>query len=479
MSHPSDPGLPPDLRRRLAAARAVVAFTGAGVSKESGLDTFRDAGGVWQRVRPEEVATPQAFRRDPAFVWRWYAERFRRAAAAEPNPAHRSLARWERLFPSFRLVTQNVDGLHQRAGSTDPLELHGSLLWARCDGCGRRRPMAEALAASPDAPPACTCRGRMRPAVVWFGESLPQAVLDLATEAAAWCEVFVSVGTSGTVYPAAGLIEVALANGASLVEVNPEPTPFAPRRAAPRRAGGGGRPLADRGDRAMPPVDLMIRELPETERPRERLLSQGSAALSDAELVAVLLRTGSVGRSASQMAMELLQDVEGLPGLLGLGALSLRRHGLGPAKVATLLAAIELGRRLARDELPRRSPLARPSDIVRYVALRYHRRDQEVMGALFVDARNRLLGDCEVFRGTLHRAAVEPREVLKECLLRGAAGVVLFHTHPSGDPSPSADDLLFTRRMEAAADVVGVRLVDHLVVGGAGRWRSLLRKAAW
>jgi DNA repair protein RadC len=117
--------------------------------------------------------------------------------------------------------------------------------------------------------------------------------------------------------------------------------------------------------------------------------------------------------------------------------------------------------------------------VVRYLALRYHLRDQEVMGAVFLDARNRLLGDCELFRGTLHRAAVEPREILKECLLRGAAGVVLFHTHPSGDPSPSTEDLLFTRRMEVAAEVVGVRLVDHLVVGGAGRWLSLLRRAAW
>jgi len=229
----------------------------------------------------------------------------------------------------------------------------------------------------------------------------------------------------------------------------------------------------------MPPLDLMIRELPERERPRERLLAQGSAALSDAELIAVLLRTGSVGRSASLLAMELLQDVDGLPGLLGVSALGLRRHGLGPAKAASLLAAIELGRRLARDEVPRRAPVKKPSDVVRYLALRYHLRDQEVMGAVFLDARNRLLGDCEIYRGTLHRAAVEPREILKECLLRGAAGVVLFHTHPSGDPSPSTEDLLFTRRMDGAADLVGVRLVDHLVVGGSGRWVSMLRRAAW
>jgi NAD-dependent deacetylase len=226
MSEPSDFFLPADLRRRLAAARSVVAFTGAGVSKESGLDTFRDAGGVWQRVRPEDLATPQAFRRDPERVWSWYAERFTRAAGVLPNPAHYALASWERLFPSFTLVTQNVDGLHQRAGSSDPLELHGSLRWARCDACGRRRPMAEAVAESPDAPPVCSCRGRLRPAVVWFGEPLPAETLERASEAAAWCEVFVSIGTSATVYPAAGLIELALGNGATLLEVNPEPTPF-------------------------------------------------------------------------------------------------------------------------------------------------------------------------------------------------------------------------------------------------------------
>jgi len=234
--------LTPDLRARLAAARAVVAFTGAGVSKESGLDTFRDVGGVWQQVRPEDLATPQAFRRHPERVWQWYAERFRRASAVAPNPAHLALARWERLFPSFRLVTQNVDGLHQRAGSSAPLELHGTLAWARCDACGRRRPMAEAVAASPGAPPLCSCRGRLRPAVVWFGEVLPEDVLTEATEAAAWCEVFVSVGTSATVYPAAGLIDLALQGGACLIEVNPEPTPFS-RLAALRLAAPAGEAL--------------------------------------------------------------------------------------------------------------------------------------------------------------------------------------------------------------------------------------------
>src|SRR6202035_2637794 len=161
------------------------------------------------------------------------------------------------------------------------------------------------------------------------------------------------------------------------------------------------------GDRNMPAIDYMIRELPTAEHPRERLLDQGSAALSDAELIAVLLRTGKVGASALQVSMELLQDVDGLAGLLGMSAPSLRRHGIGPAKAASVLAAVEIGRRLAREELPDRQPLTRPAEVVRYLAIRYRLRDQEMMGALFVDIKNRLIGEREIFRGTMNRAAVE------------------------------------------------------------------------
>jgi DNA repair protein RadC len=229
----------------------------------------------------------------------------------------------------------------------------------------------------------------------------------------------------------------------------------------------------------MPAPQSMIREIPETDRPRERLLDQGSGALSDAELIAVLLRTGKVGCSAIQMAQELLRDCAGLGGLLGLSAPALRRSGLGPAKAAALLAAIEIGRRLAREEIGQRRAITAPRDVARYLALRYQVRDQEVMGALFLDARKRLLGEREIYRGTLDRSVVEPREVLKECLLRGAAAVVLFHTHPSGDPSPSGEDLYFTHRMQQAAEVIGVLLVDHLVLGSTGRFVSLLGKSAW
>lgn len=227
----------------------------------------------------------------------------------------------------------------------------------------------------------------------------------------------------------------------------------------------------------MPPVTL-IRELPESERPRERLLKQGSDALSAAELIAVLLRTGRKGVSAIQMATELLHETGGIAGLVSLTPQTLRRKGLGPAKCATLLAALEIASRLTREQLGERNLLNRPAEVARYLALRYWARDQEVMGALFLDVRSRLLGEKEIFRGTLDRAVVEPREILKEGLLRGAAGVIVFHTHPSGDPSPSPEDLVFTGRMRDAGEIVGVRLLDHLVLGSGGRWVSLKQRGA-
>jgi NAD-dependent protein deacetylase/lipoamidase len=218
----------PALCERIRTAERAVVFSGAGVSRESGLDTFRGAGGLWEKMRPEELATPQAFHHDPGKVWSWYGWRYDRATAVQPNPAHLALVEWEELFPEFLLVTQNVDGLHRRAGTRSLLELHGTLLRARCERCGRTRDMGEALAESREEPPVCSCSGRFRPAVVWFGESLDASVLSRAYEEASGCDLFVSVGTSSTVYPAAGLIEVAHRGGACLIEVNPEPTPFSP-----------------------------------------------------------------------------------------------------------------------------------------------------------------------------------------------------------------------------------------------------------
>ena len=220
----------------------------------------------------------------------------------------------------------------------------------------------------------------------------------------------------------------------------------------------------------------LLRELPADERPRERLLNNGSAALSDVELVAVLLRTGRPGESVLDLARGLLRASHGLNGLLGTGPLGLMKAGLGPAKAATLLAAVELARRFTRSRMTDRALLKDPQSVASYLELRYSLKGQEVMGALYLDTRNRLIGETELYRGTLSRAAVEPRAILKEGLLRDAAGVVLFHTHPSGDPSPSAEDLGFTRRMVDASQLIGMSLVDHLVLGAGGTWTSLRRQ---
>jgi DNA repair protein RadC len=224
---------------------------------------------------------------------------------------------------------------------------------------------------------------------------------------------------------------------------------------------------------------VTLRELRPEERPRERLLELGASSLSDAELVAILLRTGHRGASALDLARSVLAESSGLAGLTTVEPARLRRHGLGEAKAAALVAAVELAARLARAEVPERLPLHRPAATVRYLVLRYGRRDQEVMGALFLDGRHRLLLDKELYRGTINRASVEPRAILKEALLLAASGVLLFHTHPSGDPAPSAEDLAFTRRLAQAGEIVGIQLVDHLILGTTDRWVSLRERGAW
>lgn len=224
----------------------------------------------------------------------------------------------------------------------------------------------------------------------------------------------------------------------------------------------------------------VIRETPQRERPRERLEEHEDASvLSDAELIAILLRTGGRRRGVMELARDLVGDHDGLAGLVHARPRDLVREGIGMAKAASVVAAVEIGRRMAKRELSERRPLTRPAAVASYLTLRYGARDQEVMGALFLDVRHRLLGERELYRGTLSRAAVEPREVLKEALVRGAAGVLIFHNHPSGDPSPSLEDLAFTRRMAEAGEAVGVQLLDHLILGDAGRWVSLKERGAW
>jgi DNA repair protein RadC len=229
---------------------------------------------------------------------------------------------------------------------------------------------------------------------------------------------------------------------------------------------------------SMVPASL-IREMPVEDRPRERLGAHGSAALTDADLMVLVLRTGRRSGGVMEMARAVIRECGGLVGLLDARREDLRRIGVGEAQAASVLAAVEIGRRLAKRDLPEREPLGRPGAVASYLALRYRVRDQEVMGALYLDTRHRLVGEKELFRGTLSRAAVEPREVLKEGLLRGACGVVLFHTHPSGDPSPSLEDLAFTRRMAEAGDAVGIKLIDHMILGSMGRWVSLKERGAW
>ena len=202
-------------------------------------------------------------------------------------------------------------------------------------------------------------------------------------------------------------------------------------------------------------------------------------ALTDAELLAMVLAGGCVQEKSVRLARGLLAGMGGLFGLPGASVAMLRHGGLRDAQASALLASREIASRLALQSIPKQRPLDPPGSLARYLLLRYQQRDQEVMGALFLNVRHRILGDAEIFRGTLHRAEVEPREILKQCLLRGAAGVVIFHTHPSGDPTPSDADLQFTRRMAYAAALVGVDLVDHLVLGAIGRWVSLKAQSGW
>ncbi len=208
----------------LAEAERVVVLTGAGISAESGVPTFRGAGGLWRQHRPEDLATPEAFARGPRLVWEWYDWRRARVAKAEPNPGHLALAQLERRVPDFTLITQNVDGLHQRAGSQRVLKLHGDIWTLHCLGCGLEEtnhdvPLREI-------PPRCSCGGLFRPGVIWFGEALPADVLRHAMEAAAHAQVFLVVGTSAVVQPAASLPLLAQQNGAKLVEINLEETPL-------------------------------------------------------------------------------------------------------------------------------------------------------------------------------------------------------------------------------------------------------------
>ena len=208
----------------LCGAARTALLTGSGISAESGVPTFREAQtGLWERFDPKELATPEAFTRDPALVWDWYAWRRKLVAEAHPNPGHLAIAEMQRLVPSFTLLTQNVDGLHQEAGSREVIELHGNI---RRTKCSVEDTTVEGYDEG-ESPPYCpSCGAPLRPDVVWFGEMLPPEGLDAASTAARGADVFLSVGTSSLVYPAAGLPFEALENGATVVEINPSETPL-------------------------------------------------------------------------------------------------------------------------------------------------------------------------------------------------------------------------------------------------------------
>ncbi|MCX4390488.1 NAD-dependent deacylase [Micromonospora peucetia] len=217
----------------LAQAHSVVVLTGAGVSAESGVPTFRDAlTGLWRSFDAQRLATPEAFRDDPALVWGWYEWRRATVRQARPNAGHLAVAAIEARVPSGVVVTQNVDDLHERAGSVAPIHLHGSLFAPRCSACAHPAPVPDEVAEEPGdgrrvVPPRCArCAGLVRPGVVWFGEALPAMALEAAVEAASTCDLLVTVGTSGLVYPAAEIPQVAARSGATVMQVNPEQTPL-------------------------------------------------------------------------------------------------------------------------------------------------------------------------------------------------------------------------------------------------------------
>jgi len=211
-------------REWLYHSTAVAVLTGAGISAESGIPTFRGADGLWKQFKPEDLATPEAFARDPKLVWEWYNWRREKIAPALPNPAHKALVQLEIKMRSFTLVTQNVDGLHDRAGSGRVLKLHGDIWRLRCMVCGANWP--DRRVPLPKIPPHCQCGGLARPGVVWFGEPLPDGMMKEAEHAAATAQVFLVIGTSANVYPAAGLIPYAKQAGAKVIEINTEDTPY-------------------------------------------------------------------------------------------------------------------------------------------------------------------------------------------------------------------------------------------------------------
>lgn len=215
--------VPEGLISSLRSAKKVMVISGAGASKESGLGTFRDEDGEWSRMNPMDMASPNGFSKNPPLVWKWYRHRRQEALNAQPNLGHFSLATMEKLFDTFEIFTQNVDGLHQRAGSRSVFELHGSLHSYHCFDCSE--PFENSEPINDETPELCTyCGGLIRPSVVWFTESLPVDILTKAEVAAKECDIFMSIGTSSEVFPANTFGTMASHYGAVTIEINPHPT---------------------------------------------------------------------------------------------------------------------------------------------------------------------------------------------------------------------------------------------------------------
>jgi NAD-dependent deacetylase len=216
--------IPNDLLGILRQAGRVAVLTGAGISAESGVPTFRGKEGLWSKFRPEELATVDAFMSNPQLVWEWYMHRRQLMAKVSPNPGHCALVEMEDYYDQFTLITQNIDDLHRKAGSKNILELHGNITRNKCFEC--QRPYVGRIDIESGELPTCECGGKIRPDVVWFGELLPPQALNMAFEASSQAEVFFSVGTSAVVHPAASMPLAAKRSGACLIEVNLEPTPL-------------------------------------------------------------------------------------------------------------------------------------------------------------------------------------------------------------------------------------------------------------
>lgn len=210
--------------KRLTETTSLLVITGAGISAESGIPTFRGADGLWKDYRAEELATPDAFERDPETVWQWYDWRRGIIGKAEPNAGHIAIKELENLFDSFLLITQNVDGLHGRTGIKNMVEIHGNLWRVRCDREGKTSVLTDVPLKS--VPPRCECGAIVRPDVVWFGESIPGLALEMAFHALEMCDTLLVVGTSGVVYPVASFPQTVKSNGGFVVEINVEPTPI-------------------------------------------------------------------------------------------------------------------------------------------------------------------------------------------------------------------------------------------------------------